>query len=181
MPGYSKPNTGLIESVKTIPGSIMKYSFKNEYRINASPDIIWNILSDVESWPEIWKYFRAVELRGNDKTLKQNMTIDCEVRAVLPYTFRFNTEIVKIIPLKELEVISRGDLNGRGLWTLAQAGESTLSSFTWEVEPENKFIKILGVFPLGRSLLRYTHNLMMENGYRSLLALLEHNKCSKPS
>ena len=181
MPGYSTPNTGLTATGKYIPGNIMKYSFKNEYRINASPDIIWNILSDVESWPEIWKYFRVVELRGNDKILKQNMTIDCEVRAVLPYTFRFNTEIVKIIPLKELEVISRGDLNGRGLWTLDQVGESTLSSFTWEVEPENKFIKVLGYLPFGRSLLCFSHNIMMENGYRSLLALLEHDKCSKPS
>jgi len=154
----------------------MKYVFKNEYRINASPDIIWNILSDVESWPEIWKYFRDVQLRGNDKILKQNMIIDCEVRAVIPYTFRFNTEIVRLIPYRELEVISRGDLNGRGLWTLAKIGESTLSSFTWEVEPVNKLIKILGFLPLGSSLLRYSHNIMMENGYRSLMSLLGHDK-----
>jgi len=158
----------------------MKYSFKNEYRINATPDIIWDILSDVESWPEIWKYFRTVQLRGNDKILKQNMTIDCEVRAVIPYTFRFNTEIVKLIQYKELEVISRGDLNGRGIWTLDTVGKSTLSSFTWEVEPENIFIKILGYLPLGNSLLRYSHNIMMENGYRSLLALLEQNKFPEP-
>lgn len=157
----------------------MKYSFKNEYRINTSPDIIWSILSDIESWPGIWKYFRTVQFRGEDKCLKQNITIDCEVRAVIPYTFRFNTQIVKVTPCRELEVISRGDLNGRGIWTLKQIGESTLSSFTWEVEPVNLFVRMIEYIPFGRRLLRYSHNIMMENGYRSLLTVLEHNKISQ--
>ena len=156
----------------------MKYRFKNEYRINTSPDIIWSVISDVESWPGIWKYFRTVQFRGEDKFLKKNITIDCEVRAVIPYTFRFNTEIVKITPYRELEIISRGDLNGRGLWTLDYTGRSTVSSFIWEVEPANIFVRIIELIPFGTSLLRYSHNIMMENGYRSLLAILENNKIS---
>jgi len=159
----------------------MIYSFTNEYRINSSPDILWDIVSDVEAWPEIWKYFRTVQFRGSDKCLKKNVTIDCEVRAIIPYTFRFNAEIMKVIPYKELEIKSRGDLKGRGLWTLNHTGSSTMSSFTWEVEPDNRFIKMIEHLPVGSSLLRYSHNIIMENGYRSLLSILEQNITSKTS
>lgn len=159
----------------------MKYRFKTEYKIDTTPEQIWDTLADVEAWPGIWKYFRQVRLRGNDKELRTNAVIDCEVRAVLPYTIKFNTEIVRVIPYRELEVISRGDLKGRGLWTLEHNSGSTLSSFTWEVVPDNKYINMISSIPFGSSLLRYSHNFMMESGYRSLLAFLEQNKTSEPA
>lgn len=157
----------------------MKYSFKTEYVINAEPELIWNILSDVESWPGLLKYFRSVRFRGNEKILKQNAVIDCEVRAVLPYTLRFNTEIIRLVPYKELEVISRGDLKGKGLWTLTSAGNGSLSSFTWEVEPGNKIMRVIGSFKTGRLILSYSHGLIMKRGYRSLLAIIKKNKISQ--
>jgi len=155
----------------------MKYRLKNEYKIDAPSDIIWDTICDVEAWPDVWKYIRKMRLRGDEETIRMNTIIDCEVMAFLPYVFRFSTEIIKLVPYKELEVISRGDLVGSGLWTLDHKMENiTQSSFIWDVEPQNQLTRTIARIPLGKHLLCYGHNCVMENGYQSLLTLLELNK-----
>jgi hypothetical protein len=154
----------------------MKYSLKTEYRINATPDIVWNTLSDVEALTSASKYFREVRLRGEDRMLVQNAIIDFSVRAVLPYTLRFSTEIIELVPCRKIRVVSSGDLVGEGKLTLDHESGNTFSTFVWEVEAINRLTRAIACMPFGDRLLRHPHDCVMENGYRSLAALVEIRK-----
>ncbi|HOP62545.1 MAG TPA: hypothetical protein PK906_04185 [Spirochaetota bacterium] len=158
----------------------MRYTFESRYIINTTPEILWEIMTDVESWPEKLKYFRKVSIVGIEKNLKIGTLIHCRVRGIIPYTFNFQTEIIKINQCRELEVKSSGDLNGKGRWTINRDENRTVSTFSWDVTTENFFLKTIETLPFGRKLLSFSHNFIMNSGYRSLVRLLAKDIGTQP-
>ncbi len=150
----------------------MIYRFKTAYTLDFTPSRIWDELIDVESWPNHWKYFHRVEISGDDKTVRAGTRVECTVKALTFYTINFDAQILSCDPGSRLEVLSSGDLEGKGVWTLTETARGTESEFLWEVEPRSGLITFIEKIPFGRKLLEFNHSVMMEHGYRSFIRRL---------
>lgn len=145
------------------------YIFTSIYQIDKNPQEIWDKITDVESWPRIWKYFRHVSILDDENDLKPGSRIECRVRAAMFYKLEFTVLIKEIVPLSMLKVSACGDLEGEGKWILNNNGGSVESVFEWNVTTDNLFLKFIEILPFGRAVLQYNHKLVMEEGYRSFL------------
>lgn len=169
--GESEKFSALHKLLLHVSGSMKKnnYVFNSVYRINMSPEDLWQRVTDVESWPAIWKYFRYVSIVGDEKVLKQGSTVRCSVSAAMFYKLDFRVVVKEIIPGQRLRVLCTGDLEGEGLWTIEKDGEAVKSSFTWNVITDSLILRFFELLPLGRVFLQFNHNLVMKEGYRSFL------------
>jgi hypothetical protein len=145
------------------------YVFTSIYQIDKNPREVWDKITDVESWPRIWKYFRYVAILGEDDSLKPGSRIQCRVRAAMFYKLEFTVLVNEIVPCTKLKVSASGDLEGEGTWILNSHGGSVESVFEWNVTTDNLFLKFIEILPFGRRVLQFNHKLVMEEGYRSFL------------
>ncbi len=145
------------------------YIFTSIYQIDKNPREVWDKITDVESWPRIWKYFRYVAIQGDEDSLIQGSRIDCRVRAAMFYKLEFTVLVDEITPFTMLKVSASGDLEGEGTWILNGHGSSVESVFEWNVTTDNMFLKFIEMLPFGRRVLQFNHKLVMEEGYRSFL------------
>ena len=145
------------------------YIFTNVYHIDKNSREVWEKVTDVESWPRIWKYFRYVAIQGNEDSLELGTRIICRVRAAMFYKLEFIVEVKEIVPFVKLKVSASGDLEGEGTWLLNSDGGSVESVFEWNVTTDNILLKFIEMIPFGSRLLQFNHKLVMEEGYRSFL------------
>jgi hypothetical protein len=62
--------------------------------------------------------------------------------------------------------VVRGDLSGRGIWTLSRKGESAHVRFDWRVDADRRFLRVLTPV-LGR-LFRWNHNWAIKRAMEGL-------------
>jgi hypothetical protein len=74
----------------------------------------------------------------------------------LPYRLRTTSEIVRLEAPRLVEADVRGDLSGRGLWTLNPTGMGTNVRFDWRVHADRPLLRRLT--PVLRPLFRWNHN-----------------------
>jgi hypothetical protein len=88
------------------------------------------------------------------------------VRAKLPYTLNFTTELVRERPPHELEIKASGELVGTGLWKLNEKDGWTEIEFHWDVRAEKPLVRWLSF--LLKPLFRWNHDWVMRVGERGL-------------
>ena len=94
------------------------------------------------------------------------------VRAKLPYTLDFTTELIREKAPSEIEIRASGELAGRGLWKLKQKGKFVFVTFYWDVRAEKFLVKILS--PILKPLFRWNHDWVMKVGEKGLAKEIEH-------
>ena len=132
------------------------YHFTTHWNIQASPDAIYEVLKDGERYQDWWKpaYLRTEKV-GEKK-------VRALVRALLPYTLEFTTELIRDEPPRELELRSTGELEGRGLWVLKPNGGSTDVYFYWDVRTHKPLLRWLSF--LLKPLFKKNHDWVMRQG-----------------
>jgi hypothetical protein len=145
------------------------YIFTTDYHIEKDAEEVWRRVTDVESWPRIWKNFRYVAIQGNEDRIQAGSVVHCRVRAAMFYRIEFDVLINEIVPGKSLRVTCSGDIDGEGLWVLKSSGASVESCFQWKVYTDSLLLRFIEMIPLGKRFLRFNHRLVMEEGYRSFM------------
>jgi hypothetical protein len=74
----------------------------------------------------------------------------------LPYVLKLTSELVRVDPPRGFEAHVRGDISGRGVWTLTETARGVHVRFDWRVNADRPLLRLLT--PLLRPLFRWNHN-----------------------
>lgn len=141
------------------------YHFVTHWRVRGPIRMVYDILKDGGHYDRWWKpaYVRTGVV-GSKK-------VRALVRARLPYTLDFTTELVRENPPREIEIRACGELAGRGLWKLEEASDDVSVTFYWDVSAEKPLVKLLS--PLLKPLFRWNHDWVMLQGESRLQEEIE--------
>lgn len=120
---------------------------------------VYEILKDGRRYSSWWPAYEVSEeiTHGRVRSI---------VRARLPYTLTFTTEVIEEKPPHEFSIRAAGELAGTGRWVLRQDGEETRIVFYWDVRADKPLIRWLS--PLLKPLFRWNHDWVMKVGERGL-------------
>jgi hypothetical protein len=136
------------------------YHFVTHWKIRGPIRKIYDVLKEGARYSEWWRpaYLKTEEV-GPRK-------VRSLVRAKLPYTLDFTTELVRERPPTELEIKASGELAGTGLWKLNEKDGWTRIEFYWDVRAEKPLVRWLSF--LLKPLFRWNHDWVMKVGERGL-------------
>lgn len=144
--------------------SFFDYHFITRWQIRGPIEVIYSILKKGERYSEWWSaYTRTQEIRKN--------VIEVLVRAKLPYTLKFTSELISETPPggnppHGFILKASGDLVGTGRWELRALGDITEVFFYWDVRVDKKIIRWFSF--LLKPLFVWNHNWVMKEGEKGL-------------
>jgi hypothetical protein len=141
------------------------YRFLTTWVLDAPREEVWEVLYEIERWPEWWRGVEVVEKleHGDDEGI--GSLYRHRWRSVLPYTVRFDMRTTRIDRPLVLEGEARGELAGRGCWRLYE-GEATAVTYEWDVRTTRPWMNLLA--PIGRPVFVWSHDVVMRWGGESL-------------
>ena len=145
----------------------MMYAFTTIWRLEADLESVWTAIKESESWPEWWRGVMAVDkLRDGDES-GVGAVHRSTWRSALPYSLKFDSEVVRIEELRLIEVRAFGELEGSGLWSLVAESDSvTRVRYDWRVETNKRWMTLLA--PLLKPFFRWNHDVIMAWGGEGL-------------
>jgi hypothetical protein len=126
---------------------------------------------DLQRYPSIWRDFTSVALvRGDGRTV--GSVFSCVTRGRLPYSLRYQLEVVNYEEPRFALLRSSGDLVGTGRWEFSEPEPGvTLAAYYWDVALTRPILNLAAT--LGRRFLERNHTAVMERGYQALKPLAE--------
>lgn len=146
------------------PGAGHRYRFRVQWRLDAAPDGVFDVLADLARYPRWWPQIRDVQV--HDERAAQ-----VRIRSFLPYTLAF--ELQRSIMDRERGVLvatMTGDLAGRSSWEIRGDGGGSRLRFHEEATVERPILRRLE--PLARPAFIANHSWMMRGCRRGLVAAL---------
>lgn len=94
-----------------------EYQFVTRWRVRGTPEEVYDILNDV---PDLVRWWPAVYLDVTDVSDNEEESVyEMYTTGLLPYTLRWQLHPVERTPPERIEIEARGDLVGRGVWTIS--------------------------------------------------------------
>jgi hypothetical protein len=152
-----------------------QFHLVTQWQFDAPIDVVWQVLSKTEDWPQWWKAVLAVEQLESGDENGIGAYRRMHWRTALPYRLAFNTRTTKIEKHRLIEGQSEGELAGIGRWQLTVAGEHTIVRYDWIVDVTKKWMRVL--LPVLRPMFAWNHNRVMEWGRAGFVERL--NKLDK--
>ncbi|MFN6964734.1 MAG: SRPBCC family protein [Pyrinomonadaceae bacterium] len=148
------------------------YRFVTVWTFDAPIERVWHYIKRSEDWSRWWRgVVRVVELTPGDADGLGSIRRSTW-RSALPYTLEFDSEIVRIEPMRLIEARAFGELDGRGLWQFESLGENlTRVRYDWQVTTTKRWMNLTA--PIARPFFKWNHDVIMgrgEEGLRRLLA-----------
>jgi len=125
-----------------------EYRFSTVWCIEAPVHDVWDAIHDSARWPEWWKSVeRVVELDSGDGD-GLGAVVRYIWKGVLPYRVVLDMRITRIEPLKTLEGVASGMVEGIGRWHFSGIGQEVERShgptFCPSSSGENRFEAVGG-------------------------------------
>jgi hypothetical protein len=148
-----------------------RYEFVSTWCLDAPVDQVWDAIFDAERWPEWWKgVVYAHKLRDGDEK-----DVGCiwrlGWRAKLPYTLEFESETTRVDRPRVMEGVTRGELNGVGIWRFYEGDAGTAAVYEWTVRTTKPWMNALA--PVARAVFAHNHDVIMRQGAEGLARLLD--------
>jgi hypothetical protein len=138
-----------------------RYGFLTTWLLDAPREAVWEVIHEIERWPEWWRGVERVEkLRGGDEDGVGSVHAQ-RWRSALPYTVSFQTETTVVERPLLLEARATGELEGLGRWRFHE-GAATAVTYEWNVRTTRPWMNALA--PVGRPVFAWSHNLVMAWG-----------------
>ena len=153
------------------------YHFVARWRVEASCGEVADILGDPLALPRWWPavYLEARETRpGDPRGLGRRVAL--RTRGWLPYTLGWNLEVVDSRYPNGFTIVARGDLDGRGVWTIEQDGRFTSVTYDWRVRADKPLLRRLSMAL--KPLFEGNHRWAMAQGEESLRLELARRRAS---
>jgi len=138
-----------------------KYVFRSVWRLPADPQLVYDTLMDVSTYPLWWHQVRSA--RQLDA-----VSGELRCRSLLPYDLSFVITRELEDPVNRLlRAHMNGDLNGTSQWTITPDDNGgAVAVFDEDVTVGNSMVRAAG--RLARPALRFNHDLMMRSGEHGL-------------
>src|SRR5581483_11479216 len=144
-----------------------EYHFVSRWRVEGTCGEVADILGDALALPRWWPsvYLGVEELRPPDAR-GVGGRVRLLTKGFLPYTLRWEFEIVESRYPHGLVLVARGDFEGRGEWTFAQDGRFVDLTYDWRISAEKPLLKNLSA--VMKPLFAANHRWAMAQGEKSL-------------
>ena len=144
-----------------------QYEFVTRWRVEGMcgevADILGDLLALARWWPSV--YLDVQELRPPDaRGLGRQVRL--LTKGWLPYTIRWDFEVVESRYPYGFAIAATGDFDGRGVWTFEQDGSFVNITYDWRLHAEKPLIRNLSF--LLKPLFEANHRWAMAQGEESL-------------
>jgi hypothetical protein len=143
------------------------YHFITQWRIRGTVDEVSAILGDAADlprwWPAVYLEVQVLEPGGTDGV---GRVVELYTKGWLPYTLRWRFRVTESRAPHGFALEAWGDFVGRGVWSLAQQGESVAVTYDWKISAEKPLLKRLSF--LLKPIFAANHHWAMARGEESL-------------
>ncbi len=131
-----------------------EYVFIDEWECDAPREAVFEALADARTYPAWWTpVYLEVTSDGPPEVGRVSQQL---FKGRLPYRLRTTSTIVRCDRPSEFAVEVKGDLSGRGVWTLSEQDTGgTHVKFDWRVNADRTLLRVLT--PVLRPLFRANH------------------------
>ena len=147
--------------------SASEYHFVSRWRVEGTcgevADVVGDPLALARWWPAV--YLAVEEVRPPDAT-GVGRRVRLHTRGWLPYTLRWEFEVVESRYPYGFALTATGDFNGRGVWTFAQDGPEVDITYDWRISAEKPLLRNLSF--LLKPVFAANHRWAMAQGETSL-------------
>jgi hypothetical protein len=148
----------------------------SRWRLNCSAEMAWNLLTNLENWPQWWPQVKHVRLLHRAPIGQTGTHVAMTWRSMLGYGFTIDVVNTRRERSSdghcEIEGRSEGDLLGRGLWVLEPASAREVDvTYRYEVELNKPWMRALA--PVLRAVFAWNHFAVMRSGARGMAAHLQ--------
>ena len=152
-----------------------RFVFFDEWRIAAAPEVVWPVLTDLESWPQWWPSVRRVaRVTGGAGSNEWEF----HFRTRLPYDIGFTAEVRRDDVALTGEATVAGRVAGQSTWQAEPVDGGTLVRFDWEVRPQVPWMR--AVSPLARPVFSWNHRSLMAEAAFGLARRLDAGLLAAP-
>jgi hypothetical protein len=145
------------------------FELASEWRVRAPARRVYLVLADLGSLGEFWPSVRVKQAHAAAGIVGSSARL--AIRGLLPIALEVEVTIVAAEPEQSLDVVARGDLEGRGRWTLRERDGETSACFSWQVDLTHA--RLARVARRLRPLLVLSHRWAMWRGERGLRRILD--------
>jgi hypothetical protein len=153
------------------------YHFVTRWRVPGTcgevADILGDPMSLVRWWPSVYLSVDELAPPGPGGVGRR---VRLHTRGWLPYTLRWEFEVVESSYPHGFALVAAGDLEGRGAWTIAQDGGMVDVTYDWTVAAEKPLLRRLS-FVL-KPVFEANHRWAMAQGEKSLRLELERRRAT---
>ena len=143
------------------------YRFISRWRVEGTCGEVADVLGDplalAEWWPSV--YLQVEELRPPDAQ-GVGRRVRLRTKGWLPYTLRWEFEVVESRYPYGFTLIAAGDFEGQGVWTFEQNGADVDITYDWRISAEKPLLKNLSF--LLKPVFEANHRWAMAQGEKSL-------------
>ncbi len=143
------------------------YHFITRWRVDGTCGEVADVLGDPIALPNWWPsvYLDVQELApAGPNGLGRRARL--RTKGWLPYTLRWDLEVVEWHYPHGFTIVATGDFDGRGVWTFEQDGASVNITYDWRLRAEKPLLRNLSF--LLRPLFEANHRWAMAQGETSL-------------
>jgi hypothetical protein len=128
---------------------------------------VWQLLTDVESWPRWWRYVRRARLISTGRADHVGDVATLDWASALGYGMRLRVTTTLSLRARQLEGRAEGDLSGHGTWLIeADAPDAVHVTYRWDVTLQQPWMRRLAF--LLRPLFEWNHFAVMRAGARGM-------------
>jgi hypothetical protein len=142
------------------------YTFVTTWKFKAPIEKVWKEINEPNDWPTWWKgVVEVVSLKEGDE-LGVGGVKRFTWKSKLPYRLSFDSRVVSVEPLKRIEGIAFGELDGKGVWIFSVDNEHTIVRYDWMVKTTKWWMNALA--PIAKPAFEWNHDVIMGWGGEGL-------------
>jgi hypothetical protein len=154
-----------------------EYEFLSQWRVEATcgevADVLGDALGLVRWWPSV---YLAVEQLAPPRADGTGRRVRLHTKGWLPYTLRWEFEIVESRYPHGFTLVASGDFEGRGVWTFVQDGPFVDIVYDWRISAEKPLLRNLSF--VMKPLFEANHRWAMARGEESLALELQRRRAT---
>ena len=147
-----------------------QYQFISKWRVEGTcgevADIIGEPLALTRWWPSVYLDVWEVRPPINDVPSGVGQRVKLVTKGWLPYTIRWEFEVVESRYPHGFTIVASGDFDGRGVWSFEQDGAFVDITYDWRLRAEKPLLRNLSF--LLKPLFEANHRWAMARGEESL-------------
>jgi hypothetical protein len=144
-----------------------EYHFVTRWRVEGTCGEVADILGDPlilpRWWPSVYLGVEEIAPPGTDGLGRRVRLL---TKGWLPYTLRWELEVVESTYPRGFVILATGDFQGRGIWRFEQDGRFVDIGYDWRVRADKPLLRWLS--PVLRPVFEANHRWAMVQGERSL-------------
>ena len=158
------------------------YDFRTMWRVAGTPEEVGEVLGDATGFPRWWPsvYLDVKVLEPGDER-GVGKVVSLYTKGWLPYTLRWQFRVTESRYPYGYTLEAWGDFEGRGVWTLEQAGPIVNITYDWRITANKPLLRSLSsLSSLLRPIFSANHHWAMGRGEESLKLELARRRAATP-